>query len=38
MPRNAGACGTPSRDLERLAGRATPSLDAIRGALAGTAR
>jgi NAD(P)H dehydrogenase (quinone) len=34
----AGWCATPTSDLERLSGRATPSLDAIRGVLAGSAK
>ncbi|MCQ3976991.1 MAG: SDR family NAD(P)-dependent oxidoreductase [Anaerolineae bacterium] len=34
----AGWCGTPSPDLANLAGRATPSLDAVRVVIEGTAR
>lgn len=34
----AGWCGTPSPDLANLAGRATPSLDAVRAVIEGTAR
>jgi NAD(P)H dehydrogenase (quinone) len=33
----AGWCGTPTGDLERLAGRATPAADAVRAVLEGTA-